>query len=80
MKTENNITKAVSPKARFVVLPRLLSIEDAAWYLGISAKTIRNALCRNAKDPFPVKPKRHGKRILFDIKDLDAYIDSMPLV
>jgi len=80
MKTENNIPKAVSPKANFVVLPRLLSIDQAAWYMGISPKTVRNALCRSAKTPFPVKPKRHGKRILFDIQDLDAYIDSMPLV
>ncbi len=78
MENENNIQKAVSPKAEFVVLPRLLSISQAAWYLSISPKTIRNSLCRSAKEPFPVKPKRHGKRILFDIQDLDSYIDSMP--
>ena len=27
--------------------------------------------------PFPVKAKRWGKKILFDILDLDAHIDGM---
>jgi len=78
MKNRDYIAKGISAKARFVVLPRLLSIKDAAWYLSISEKTIRNSLCRSAETPFPVKPKKYGKRILFDIQDLDAYIDSMP--
>lgn len=57
---------------------RLLSIPLAAEYLGIAEKTIRNRLGPRAENPFPVRPKRFGKRVLFDIRDLDAFVDSMP--
>jgi predicted DNA-binding transcriptional regulator AlpA len=55
---------------------RLLNIDETAKYLGIAAKTLRNRLGPKAKNPFPVSPKRIGRRVLFDIKKLDAYIDS----
>lgn len=57
--------------------PRLLCVEDAAEYLNISPKTIRNALSKSASSPFPVRPKRFGKRVLFDIRDLDRFVDKM---
>jgi predicted DNA-binding transcriptional regulator AlpA len=57
---------------------RLLTIEFAAKYLGISPKTLRNRIGRKAPNPFPIKPNRIGKRVLFDIKDLDIFIDSLP--
>lgn len=59
------------------VNPRLLKIEDAARYLGIAAKTLRNRLGPRAQHPFPVKPKRIGRRVLFDIKDLDAFVNAL---
>lgn len=57
--------------------PRLLSIEKAAKYLSIAPKTIRNRLGPRAPVQFPVKPKRIGRRVLFDIKDLDRYVDEL---
>jgi len=66
-------------KAKIYPWPRLLSVELAAAYLSISPKTIRNGLVEDVKKPFPVKPKRYGKRVLFDIRDLDAYADSLPI-
>ncbi len=60
------------------VQPRLLSVEETAKYLSIAPKTIRNRLGAKAPDPFPVKPKRIGKRVLFDLKDLNRYIDALP--
>lgn len=57
---------------------RLLSIEETATYMSISAKTIRNRLGPRATDPFPITAKRFGKRVLFDIRDIDKYIDGMP--
>lgn len=60
--------------------PRLLSIEQAAEYLSISPKTIRNSLGPKAPQQFPVKPKKYGKRVLFDIQDLNRYIDELPHV
>ena len=57
--------------------PRLLGVEDTAKYLGISPKTLRNRLGPKAKNPFPVQPKKLGKRVLFDVKALDAFVDSL---
>lgn len=57
---------------------RLLSVEEAAIYLGLSPRTIYNGVAPGSKNPFPIKPKRFGKRRLFDIRDLDAFADSLP--
>ena len=59
------------------VRPRLLQIPDAATYLGIASKTLRNRIGPKAPDPFPVRPKRIGRRVLFDVRDLDEYVDSL---
>ncbi len=59
------------------VRPRLLGIVETANYLGIAPKTLRNRLGPRAINPFPVKPKRIGKRVLFDVKALDAFVDSL---
>mgnify|MGYP000947268317 CR=1 FL=1 len=63
---------------RAEIKPRMLSVEQTAEYVGLSPKTIRNRIGRKAKIVFPVKPKRIGGRVLFDIKDLDAYLDGLP--
>lgn len=58
---------------------RLLKVEEAAVYLGLSARTLYNRCAPKAMSPFPVKPKRVGKALRFDLRDLDAYIDSLSL-
>lgn len=55
---------------------RLLRVEEAAAYLGISARTLYNATAPKSKKPFEIKPKRIGKRVLFDVRDLDKWIDA----
>lgn len=60
------------------IKPRMLSVDEAALYIGLASKTIRNRIGPRAADPFPIKPKRIGGRVLFDVKDLDAYLDSLP--
>lgn len=57
--------------------PRLLGIDEAAEYLSIAPKTIRNGIGPKAPCPFPVRHKKYGRRILFDRNDLDAYADSL---
>lgn len=57
---------------------RLLSVKEAAAYLSLSPRTIYNGVGKNAKVPFPIKPRHYGKRVLFDIKDLDLFADSLP--
>ena len=65
-------------KADIMSIPkRLLSVEETAFYLGISDRTIYNQTCRKAKKRFPIKPKRIGSRILFDIRDIERYVDSL---
>jgi len=56
---------------------RLLTVEEAAHYCGISPKTLRNTLGPRASKPFPVKPVRYGGKVLFRREDLDRYIDGL---
>lgn len=56
---------------------RLLSVEEAAVFLGISARTIYNGIAPKAKKPFPVKAKRIGKLVKFDLRDLESYIEGL---
>ena len=56
---------------------RLLSVEEAATYLGLSPRTIYNGTGLKSKTPFAVKAKRYGKKVLFDIRDLDRFCDSL---
>ena len=56
---------------------RLLNILETAVYLGLSPRTIYNGIAPKAKVPFPIKPKRWGKRVLFDVRDLDRYVDEL---
>lgn len=48
--------------------PRLMSETLAAAYVGLSATTLR-------KDG-PIA-KRHGRRVLYDIRDLDRWADRL---
>jgi predicted DNA-binding transcriptional regulator AlpA len=56
---------------------RLLPVEAAAAYLGISPKTIRNGLGPKAGKRFPIKPVRLAGRVLFRLEDLDRFIDGL---
>ena len=48
--------------------PRLMSESEAARYLSIGTTTLR-------KDG--PTPKRHGRRVLYDIRDLDRWADAL---
>jgi predicted DNA-binding transcriptional regulator AlpA len=56
---------------------RLLTIKEAAAYLGLSPRTLYNAVAPKSKNPFPVKPKRIGKLVRYDVRDLDRWIDAL---
>jgi hypothetical protein len=55
----------------------LYGVQETAEYLGVKARTIYNRIGPKAKDPFPVKAKRVGRRVLFDIRDLEAFVASL---
>ena len=48
--------------------PRLMSEDTAALYLSIGTSTLRVA---------GPKPKRLGRRVLYDIRDLDRWADGL---
>ena len=54
---------------------RLLSVEEAASHFSISPRTIYN---EPPKGTFSNKPKKWGRRVFFDIRDLDGYVDALP--
>lgn len=58
-------------------LKRLLTVEEAATYLGISPKTIRNQIGPKAVKPFPVRPVKLAGRVVFRREDLDRYVDNL---
>jgi len=59
------------------ITKRLLNVEETARYLGISARTIYNAIAPKSKKPFPIKVKRIGKLCKFDLVEIDKYINNL---
>ena len=57
---------------------RLYTVEESADYLGLSPRTLCNAIAPKSKKPFPIKPKRYGTKPLFEKADLDRFADSLP--
>ncbi len=56
---------------------RLFSTAEAAKYLGISRQTLYNRTHRRAKNPLPIRQVRIGGKPLYDVADLDAFIDEL---
>jgi hypothetical protein len=75
-------TKAIMKAPRRVKLeaiqPRALSLKDAAAYIGLSPKTLRNRTGPRAPNPFPVKPRYYGGKPLFLVDELNAFLESLP--
>ena len=53
---------------------RLLNLEEAAKYMGLAPQTVRNRIFERT---FPVGFCRLGRKIVFDVRDIDAWIDSL---
>ena len=51
--------------------PRLLTLREAAWYLGISPRTLRELTW---KESLPVV--RMTRKLHFDLRDLDRFIEA----
>ena len=56
---------------------RLLTFQEAAAYLGLATKTLYNRLSPKAQNPLPIPVRRIGRKPLIDIRDLEAYVDSL---
>lgn len=59
------------------VVRRLLNVKEAAEYLGLSPRTLYNMSAPKSKKPFPVKPKRIGKLLKWDLRELEEFVDNL---
>lgn len=59
------------------ITPALLTVAQTAEYLNISPRTIYNGVAPHSLNPFPIKPKRIGRKVLFRRKDIDAYLNTL---
>ena len=57
---------------------RGFTVREAAEYTGIAEQTIYNGISRRADKPFPVKPKRFGRKPIFLKEDLDRMLEELP--
>ncbi len=56
---------------------RLLSIPEAAEYIGHAPGTLRNRISRG---DLAFRYIRHGRKVLVDQRDLDRWIDQLPRI
>jgi excisionase family DNA binding protein len=52
---------------------RLLTLEEAAWVLSLSTPTLRRMA---ANKEVPVIQRVEGSRVLFDVRDLERWIEA----
>jgi len=52
----------------------LLNVNEVADALGLSARTLYNKVSQGTS---PIKPKRCGRALRFDVRDLMNYIDGL---
>ena len=64
----------MAEKEKTEVSKRLLTVSEAARFLGISPRSLYNQTGPKSKKPFPVKPKRIGKSVRFDVLDLEKLV------
>ncbi len=75
--TENKVTAARDQLAYQAMPPRLLTLEQAASYLGLSPYTVRTLEWRGVLSRVRLPDGRGGeiRKLLFDLRDLDRLVD-----
>jgi len=56
---------------------RYLTADDLAEMLQISVRTIYTQVAPKSKRKFPLKPKRFGKLLRWDVRDVNAYLENL---
>jgi predicted DNA-binding transcriptional regulator AlpA len=54
---------------------RMLGVRELAEYLGLKAQTVYN---QTSAGTFPIKHRRIGRLLKWDIQDINSYLDSLP--
>jgi excisionase family DNA binding protein len=72
------LTRPSAPSVSRVSAPRLLTVRNAANYLGISMSRVRSLIHREVLTPvrIPLGDGREERRHLLDVADLDALIEG----
>ena len=55
-------------------MKRMLNIRELSTRIGLKPQTVRNKLHAGT---FPIKTKRIGRKLLWDIKDVDRFLDGL---
>lgn len=58
-------------------MKRMLDINDLATCIGLKPQTIRNKLNCGT---FPIKTKKIGRKLLWDINDVDKFLDGLKAI
>lgn len=69
--------KLMAAKEQTRLTKRWITVGELAEYLGLSARTIYNRVSPKSKSPFPIKPKRFGRHVLFDIQEVDKLLEKL---
>ena len=56
---------------------RMIDINDLATRIGLKPQTIRNKLNCGT---FPIKTKKIGRKLLWDIGDVDKFLDGLKAI
>jgi predicted DNA-binding transcriptional regulator AlpA len=59
------------------LVTRMIGIRELSIYIGLAEQTIRNQL---ASGTFPIRTKKIGGLLKWDISDVDNYLDNLPKV
>ena len=70
------MTNAIAGSWKVKVMEkRMLSVRELSHYIGIAEQTIKNKLYAG---DFPIPPKKIGRRVLWDKKTVDNYLEKLP--
>jgi predicted DNA-binding transcriptional regulator AlpA len=55
---------------------KLMTAQELADFLGLQVQTIYNRTQRHARDPFPIKWIKVGRRLMFHPDEVQKFIDQ----
>ena len=66
-KAQENVDRVTMPK-------RMLNFDELGHYIGLRPQTIKNKFYTGE---FPIPAKKIFSKVLWDIKDVDKYLDKL---
>ena len=56
---------------------RFWNVHETAHYLGLAPRTVYNRVAPGAPNPFPIRSRRLGRKVLFDRNDVEAFAANL---